>query len=184
MNNAILQKLNTDHKNIAKVMYCLRAQIKGYDDPEMEPSISQIMDILDYISTVPERWHHPVEDIVFRRLLDKKPPHPEQIRAVLREHEDLERLTMELKNAFERVAMDIAVPVVHLYRTATIYLSRQMLHLDAEESVLFPMAEEYLEDNDWTEIEEATNGIIGSMDETSRLEYDHLLDSIINAQID
>ena len=101
MNNAILQKLNTDHKNIAKVMYCLRAQIKGYDDPEMEPSISQIMDILDYISTVPERWHHPVEDIVFRRLLDKKPPHPEQIRAVLREHEDLERLTMELKNAFD-----------------------------------------------------------------------------------
>jgi hemerythrin-like domain-containing protein len=180
MNNAILQKLNADHKNIAKVLYCLRSQIKGYEDPDMEPTISQIMDILDYISTVPERWHHPVEDVVFRRLLEKKPPHPEQINAVLREHEDLERLTQELKTAFERVAMDIAVPVAHLYRTATIYLSRQMLHLDAEESVLFPMAEEYLEDDDWSYIEEETQNIIGSHDESSRIEYDHLMDSILN----
>jgi hemerythrin-like domain-containing protein len=180
MNNAILQKLNADHKNIAKVLYCLRSQIKGYEDPDMEPTISQIMDILDYISTVPERWHHPVEDVVFRRLLEKKPPHPEQINAVLREHEDLERLTQELKTAFERVAMDIAVPVAHLYRTATIYLSRQMLHLDAEESVLFPMAEEYLEEDDWSYIEEETQNIIGSHDESSRIEYDHLMDSILN----
>ena len=180
MNNAILQKLNADHKNIAKVLYCLRSQIKGFEDPDMEPTISQIMDILDYISTVPERWHHPVEDVVFRRLLEKDPPHPEQINAVLREHEDLERLTQELKTAFERVAMDIAVPVAHLYRTATIYLSRQMLHLDAEESVLFPMAEEYLEDEDWNVIEEETQSIIGEDDESSRLEYEHLMSSILN----
>jgi hemerythrin-like domain-containing protein len=180
MNNAILQKLNGDHKNIARVLYCLRSQIKGFDDPDMEPNISQIMDILDYISTVPERWHHPVEDIVFRRLLEKEPPHPEQIRAVLREHEDLERLTQELKNAYERVAMDIAVPVAHLYRTATIYLSRQMLHLDAEESVLFPMAEEYLEEEDWSDIEIEAQAIIGDMDDSSRLEYDNLLDAIVN----
>jgi hemerythrin-like domain-containing protein len=179
MNNAILQKLNADHKNIAKVLYCLRSQIKGFEDPEMEPTISQIMDILDYISTVPERWHHPVEDIVFRRLLEKNPPHPEQIRAVLREHEDLERLTQELRTAFERVAMDIAVPVAHLYRTATIYLSRQMLHLDAEESVLFPLAEEYLEDDDWNDIEVEAQSIIGSMEDTSRMEYEHLMDSIL-----
>jgi hemerythrin-like domain-containing protein len=98
----------------------------------------------------------------------------------LREHEDLERLTQELKTAFERVAMDIAVPVAHLYRTATIYLSRQMLHLDAEESVLFPMAEEYLEEDDWSYIEEETQNIIGSHDESSRIEYDHLMDSILN----
>jgi hemerythrin-like domain-containing protein len=180
MNNAILQKLNADHKNIAKVLYCLRSQIKGFEDPDMEPTISQIMDILDYISTVPERWHHPVEDVVFRRLLEKQPPHPEQINAVLREHEDLERLTQELKTAFERVAMDIAVPVAHLYRTATIYLSRQMLHLDAEESVLFPMAEEYLEDEDWNFIEVETQAIIGEEDESSRLEYEHLMNSILN----
>lgn len=180
MNNPILQRLNADHKHIAKVMYCLRSQIKGFDDPEMEPNISQIMDILDYISTVPERWHHPVEDVVFRKLMEKDPPHPEQIRAVLREHEDLERITQELKTAYERVAMDIAVPIAHLYRTATIYLSRQMLHLDAEESVLFPLAEEYLEEDDWNDVEEEVERVYGDPDDTSKLEYDHLLDSILN----
>ncbi len=180
MNNAILQMLNADHKNIAKVMYCLRSQIKGYDDPEMEPNIAQIMDILDFISTVPERWHHPVEDIVFERLLKKHPPHPEQIRAVIREHEDLERLTQELKTAFQQVAMDIAVPVAHLYRTATIYLSRQMLHLDAEESVLFPLAEEYLEEDDWVEIEELVTPIRSSYATNSDGEYDLMLSGILN----
>ena len=180
MNNPILQMLNTDHKNIAKVLYCLRAQIKGYDDPDMEPNISQIMDILDFISTVPERWHHPVEDIVFARLMKKNPPHPEQIRAVIREHEDLERLTAELKSAFEQVAMDIAVPVAHLYRTATIYLSRQMLHLDAEESVLFPLAEEYLEEDDWAEIEDLIEPIRGTYSESSLAEYESLLGDILS----
>ncbi|WP_320822244.1 hemerythrin domain-containing protein [Reinekea sp.] len=180
MSTAILQKLNADHKSIAKVLYCLRAQIKGYDDPEIEPNIGQIMDILDYICTVPERWHHPVEDIVFTRLLEKNPPHPEQIRAILAEHAELERLTQELKTAFERVAMDIAVPVSLLYRTATVYLSRQMLHLDAEESVLFPMAEEYLDDNDWSDVEEAAQVVLESLDENAEREYDNLRDTIVN----
>ena len=180
MINSILQTLNTDHKNLAKVMYCLRSQIKGYDDPDMEPNISQIMDILDFISTVPERWHHPLEDIVFRRLLEKKIPHPQQVRAVIREHEDLERLTQELKAAFQQVAMDIAVPVAHLYRTATIYLSRQMLHLDAEESVLFPMAEEYLDEEDWTEIELQAETVRTSLADDSPIEYEHLLNGILN----
>jgi hemerythrin-like domain-containing protein len=183
MNNPILQMLNSDHKNIAKVMYCLRSQLKGYDDPEMEPNISQIMNILDFISTVPERWHHPVEDVVFNRLLEKTPPHPEQIRAVIREHEDLERLTQELKSAFQQVATDIAVPVAHLYRTATIYLSRQMLHLDAEETVLFPMAEEYLEEDDWAEIEEQVEPIRGSYAEGGATEYDRLLRDILNFEL-
>lgn len=180
MNNPILQKLNADHKNIARILYCLRSQIKGFEDPESEPSITQIMDILDYISTVPERWHHPLEDIVFRRLMEKEPPHPEQIRAVLREHEDLERLTQELKTAFERVAMDIAVPVAHLYKTATIYFSRQMLHLDAEESVLFPMAEEYLDEEDWADIELEAQSLVGEIEDSDRMEYDNLLSTILN----
>ena len=184
MSTAILQRLNNDHKNIAQILYCLRSQIRGYEDPNSEPNIAQIMDILDYISTVPERWHHPLEDLVFQRLLEKNPPHPEQIKAVLREHEDLERLTGELKTAFERVALDIAVPVAHLYRTATIYLSRQMLHLDAEETVLFPLAEEYLEDDDWAYIEELAEERIEDLDESSRTEYEHLKDSILNFDAD
>ncbi len=180
MSTAILQKLNSDHKDIAKVLYCFRAEIKGFDDPEMEPSIPQIRDILDYISTVPERWHHPVEDIVFKRLLEKNPPHPEQIEAILREHEDLERMTHGLKAAFERVAMDIAVPITHLYRTATIFLSRQMLHLDAEETVLFPIAEEYLDDDDWAEIEEKASPLLDMDNDLSHQEFNHLWESIVN----
>ncbi|WP_320825378.1 hemerythrin domain-containing protein [Reinekea sp.] len=180
MSTAILQKLSAEHKNIAQVLYCLRAQIKGYDDPEIEPNIGQIMDILDYICTVPERWHHPVEDIVFTRLLAKNPPHPEQVHTALAEHAELERLTQELKTAFERVAMDIAVPVSLLYRTATLYLSRQMLHLDAEESVLFPMAEEYLDEDDWSDVEEAAQRVLESLDDNTEREYDNLHDAIIN----
>ena len=180
MSTAILQKLNADHKSIAKVLYCLRAQIKGYDDPEIEPNIGQIMDILDYICTVPERWHHPVEDILFTRLLEKNPPHPEQIQAVMNEHSELERLTQELRTAFERVAMDIAVPVSLLYRTATLYLSRQMLHLDAEESVLFPLAEECLDEDDWADVEEAAQQVLDSLDNNAQREYDNLRDAIIN----
>lgn len=180
MNSPILQRLNGDHKTIAQVLYCLRAEVRSYNDVDAQPSIGHIMDILDYITTVPERWHHPVEDVVFRKLMDKNPPHPGQIRTVLNEHEDLERLTKELKEAFERVSLDIAVPMEHLIKTANIYLSRQLLHLDAEESVLFPMAEEYLEDEDWDEIQQEVEAMLANQDVALVSEYEHLKDTILS----
>ncbi|MFQ3280825.1 MAG: hemerythrin-like domain-containing protein [Reinekea sp.] len=180
MGTALLQKLNNDHKDIARILYCFRTQIRGYEDPESTPNTSQIMNILDYITYVPERWHHPIEDLIFTRLLERSPPHPQQIKAVLREHEDLERLTEELKAAFDQVAMDITVPVAHLYRTATIYLSRQLLHLDAEETVIFPMAEELLTEDDWNELDELAEEALESFDESTKIEYDKLRDDILN----
>lgn len=180
MNNAILQRLNTDHKHLSKVLYCLSAQIRGYDDPDIQPSIPDIMNILDYVSTMPERWHHPVEDVVFKRLLEKSPPHPEQIKAVLQEHEDLERLTLELKTAFNSVALDTAVPIERLYRATTVYLSRQLLHLDAEESVLFPLAEEFLEEEDWQYIEEQVDIVMADFNDLIKAEYDAMYEGIVN----
>jgi hemerythrin-like domain-containing protein len=180
MGTALLQRLNNDHKNIARILFCFRAQIRGYEDPESSPNNAQISNILDYITYVPERWHHPIEDLIFTRLLARSPPHPEHIKAVLREHEDLERLTEELKAAFEQVAMDITVPVAHLYRTAALYLSRQLLHLDAEETVLFPMAEELLTEEDWSELDELAEEALASFDESTKIEYDKLRDTILN----
>ena len=180
MGTALLQRLNNDHSELSRILYCFRTQIQGYEDPDNITNTSQIMNILDYIAYVPERWHHPIEDLIFKRLLERAPPYPEQIEAVLLEHEDLERLTSELKIAFEQVAMDIAVPIVHLYRTATIYLTRQLLHLDVEETVLFPLAEELLTEEDWNELEELAEETFESLDESSKLEYDQLLEEILN----
>lgn len=184
MSSSILQKLNSDHKDIARILYCLRAQIKDFENPDIEHSLTQIINILDYISTVPERWHHPVEDLVFNRLLEKNPPHPEQLRAVLQEHEYLERLTQELRNAFEQVSIDISVPLSRLYRTADIYLSRQMLHMDAEEAVLFPMAEEYLVESDWLDIERGAAKVLESFDDRARKAYKELCEEILDFEVE
>jgi hemerythrin-like domain-containing protein len=58
-----------------------------------------------------------------------------------------------------------------------------MLHLDAEETVLFPMAEEYLEEDDWAEIEEQVEPIRGSYAEGCATEYDRLLRDILNFEL-
>ena len=180
MGVALLQQLNADHKVMARILYCLQMQIKGFENLDFVFNSSQILDILDYISFVPERWHHPVEDIIFKRMLQRAPPHPSHIVGVLSEHEGLEQLTEELKVAFRRVTTDSSVPVAQLYQTATIYLTRQMLHLDAEETVLFPLAQELLTESDWTELEMLAEDILNQDDELTHDSYDHLRDSILN----
>lgn len=180
MSTLTLQKLNNDHKNIARVLYCLSRQIEDFEDPDMDPSIAQIMDIIDYISTVPERWHHPVEDVMFKRMIERCPDRAAEIQAVIDEHEDLEQLTYELKTDFERIALDIAVPIRRLYESIRTYLSRQMRHLDTEETVLFPLAEECLDDDDWVDIEELAAVILESLDDRAQQEYEHLHESIVH----
>lgn len=180
MGVALLQQLNADHKVMARILYCLQTQIKGLEDPDFLVHTPQILDILDYISYVPERWHHPIEDLIFKRMLERAPPHPSHIVAVLNEHEGLEQLTEELKLAFNQVATDSSVPISHLYQTATIYLTRQLLHLDAEETVLFPMAQELLTESDWNELEVLADDIMHDDEPFTHDSYDQLRDSILN----
>ncbi|WP_428242580.1 hemerythrin domain-containing protein [Gynuella sp.] len=177
----LLEHLHNEHKNLSRFLYCFRYQLQGFGDPDQDANINLIMDMLDYINTFPERYHHPVEDVIFKKLLSKSIPDPDIITGVLAQHAKLEEITQKLKNDFNAVAMDIAMPMDQLKIDAHLYLDMQLEHLDVEESDIFPLADEYLEEDDWTELENMVETISEDpLFDNTRKEYDSLLSEITN----
>ena len=174
----ILERLHAEHQNFARFLYCFRHQISGFGNPDEETNISLILDMLDYINAYPERWHHPVEDIIFARLLTKEFDQKAVVESVMEDHQKLETLTDKLRADFGSVVMDVAIHVEELKAEAQDYLDAQFAHLDIEEGEIYPLVEEHFDDSDWAELEEQLRGEEDPLFDQTRNQYDHLLSAI------
>ena len=180
----LLQKLHEEHKDMARLLFALRSQIDSYCQHQSS-NVSLILDALDYVSTYPERWHHPFEDVIFKRLLEYplSPGERTVVNDTLLDHDRLEVVTAELSQAFRNVSYDIAVPISVLQLKAGEYLELQLRHLDIEELEIYPLAMEYLTEDDWDELEDAAEPIEDPLfGDMVRSNYEHLFLAVINQQ--
>lgn len=179
MSSVIMQRLHHEHVNLARLLRYFQAEVAKLGTDE-RPPITMIQDMLDYISQYPERWHHPLEDMVFEHLLTKNPEGQQKLRQVMAEHESLERLTAQLKVEFDALAMDRAVPMDRLKSDAEKFLTLQLEHLNLEEAEIYPMAEKYLGDGDWKELEQRLQTSDDPIFDVSKAEFEHVLQAIID----
>jgi hemerythrin-like domain-containing protein len=145
--------LREEHRNIAKLVALLEEQARIFEGGEQVPDFDVIRDILDYCANHSDRYHHPMEDVVFRRLVEREPSCGQAVEGLLAEHHDLTELTRRTLEAVGEVAVQQQIPreqVVHLIRQYADTLRR---HMGREETELFPLAERYLTGEDWAAID-------------------------------
>ncbi len=151
--HALQRQLYRDHYHFQRLLYCLQREINCYGPKSTRPAkLSVILDALDYVQVYPEKWHHPVEDVIFRRLLDKEITERELIESLLAEHESLEQLTPRVSQLFLAVANDCVVPAQELRSAAQEFIDRQSQHLDTENDLIYPLIDQYLTDEDWGQV--------------------------------
>ncbi|MBB5211047.1 hemerythrin domain-containing protein [Microbulbifer hydrolyticus] len=151
--HGIYRQLCDDHKHMQRLLDVFEALLDELGRQDRDPAtLSMILDALDYFSVYPDQWHHPVEDLVFGRLLDK----PVDIRDVLGEitveHKAIAAATRNMNQLFYAVANDAAVEREHLFATAREYIALQRAHMKKENEILLPLVAQHLTDTDWGEI--------------------------------
>ncbi|SDJ95837.1 hemerythrin domain-containing protein [Microbulbifer yueqingensis] len=150
--DSIYVQLCRDHSNIRQMLDAFEQLLAEMAREERDPStLDLILEALDYIAIYPEKWHHPVEEMVFDLLLAKgnQGIEPELIARARAEHRRLGQETRRMKELFYAVANDCAVERDYLRGAAKEYLVAQRAHIMLEEHCIFPLMERYLGDVDW-----------------------------------
>ena len=154
--HTIMQQLNNDHRHMAKVLNYLNYRLrKSHDINSAAPELWVLLAVLDYIQVYPERWHHPAEDLIFKRLAEYCPESAHHVEIIEEEHEQLENMTnamLELCNGF----LDDKEQAIKSMRLIMLcYLDMQQKHMHRENDTLYPLIEQHFNDNDWQAIEKA-----------------------------
>jgi hemerythrin-like domain-containing protein len=147
-----MARLEKDHVRIARVLENLERVLLTDDESDINWEI--VADIISYLQEYPDAVHHPVEDQLFDRVLDKglTPAERELVHNNLAQHAQIIGATAELARDIQQILNDIVVPVPQLQAHLQDYLTLQRAHMRNEVQHLFPLAERQLGADDWQDI--------------------------------
>lgn len=150
----VLKTLHTEHAHICRILDFLDAQI-GLLEKGENPEWDLMKDVMHYMTNFPDIYHHPKEDLVFKRLRERQAGAIPDIDDILHEHGELAQMGQKFRAAIQEVECGSVMSVGDFSKMARSYVDVQRRHVELEERVLFPLAKKFLRPGDWTEVDEA-----------------------------
>lgn len=113
-----------------------------------------LYDIVSYLHDYPDQIHHPTEDRVFTRLLERDDTHASEVETLRSDHENIvaetEALLAQLADAIDNPT---DANEKNVRKVCGAFAAHQLEHMTFENEVLFPAAIDHLEPEDWQDIE-------------------------------
>lgn len=152
----VIEKLNNDHKNIAKLLNLLEEQVSHLEAGEFT-DFPLIADIMHYFANYPDIHHHPYEDLIFDTLKTKDDSTAESIRKINNEHAQMAQASNRLFDEVNQLQGNAVFSRDELVQEFKNYISRFYEHMRTEENELFPKADRALSEEDWHSINAKIN---------------------------
>lgn len=149
-----IQTLHKEHSNFAKLLDLLEARLASIQAGE-EPDYALMLDVLEYLTHYPDRFHHPREDLAFRRLQRRRPQMQSVVEELERQHQAIAASGLRLVEQLEPATNAMALPREALVESAKTYVAALRANIHFEETELFPLATEVLQADDWLLIDAA-----------------------------
>ncbi len=146
----MLAALRSEHRHIASVLALLSEHLNSIERSELV-NTHVVYEILDYMVTWPDRFHHPREDVIFAYAADVDARLAKDRRELEKQHDTLARAGKELLHTIERWRSGEVggSEVVHLGRD---YVQLHYKHMSFEEREIFPAIDVVLTRSDWREL--------------------------------
>ncbi|MDX1527875.1 MAG: hemerythrin domain-containing protein [Gammaproteobacteria bacterium] len=149
----IVEQLRTDHENVATLLDILDDQVEMVRKAQ-SADYDLMRDIMYYMTTYPDGFHHPMEDAVIEKLVDRDPGNRDMALRVVKEHNDLARKSQSFLDMLLMVVDGEIVLRKDIVARGVDYIQFLRSHMQREEQRLFPLAESVLSEKDWKEISE------------------------------
>jgi hemerythrin-like domain-containing protein len=165
-NMNVLEQLKTDHENIATLLDILDDQVDCVR--KMESVDYDLMrDIMHYMTTYPDNFHHPMEDLVMEKLIERDPSYRDAALSLVKEHNDLARKSKAFLDMLEKVIDGEIVLRKDIVARGAEYIEFLRVHMRREEQRFFPHAKDVLKEQDWKQIsdtmEHRTDPVFGKI---------------------
>jgi hemerythrin-like domain-containing protein len=142
---------HAEHINFARLLDLLDTQVAAFHRAE-RPNYDLMGDLVYYLRSFADRFHHPREDIAFARLVERDPGMQLVINRLLQEHRVIATAGDEFFNRLNEVAGDVMTPHATIEAAAATYLVYYRHHIATEEREIMPRAAQLLTQKDWDEV--------------------------------
>lgn len=154
----VIKKLRTDHANMSRLLNELEAQLGLFHAGE-NPDYILMMDIMQYMSHYPDLFHHPKENFIFKRLIERDPSARLVVKDLMQKHKTLAESGKQFADSLRTVLSEVLVEREAFEVQGRDYVRTLRRHIDVEESQVFPLAERVLTEEDWKDIDNAMEAI-------------------------
>lgn len=148
--------IHDEHRALASVLKALRFVVDQIAAGRMPPEFRLLASMVDYITQVPEKLHHPKEDeVLFPCLRAHSAEAAALVAALEAEHQEGYALTVELLRAlihYQSVGQPGFAAFEQLVRR---YVDQNFAHLNKEESEMLPLARQVLSAETWAQVDAA-----------------------------
>lgn len=142
---------HAEHVNFSRLLDMLEREVMAFSEGR-RPDYDLMLDILYYLRTYSDRFHHPREDVAFARMVERDASLDVVVNRLLQEHRVIAVAGEELVERLNEALDDVAIPRSVLEAAAATYLVYYRHHLDKEEGDLMRRAADILTPEDWESV--------------------------------
>jgi hemerythrin-like domain-containing protein len=144
----LVQEIIREHRSLEQVLRLFEREVDAFEAGErFDAELWHL--ILDYLRDFPEQVHHPKEDLIYHRLIERRRDTAPAIHDLEAEHARLKATHDRLAGLVEVVERDVELPRGLPVGAARDFLAIQRSHMLKEEQSFLPYAETHLKAEDW-----------------------------------
>ncbi|MFK7976447.1 MAG: hemerythrin domain-containing protein [Halioglobus sp.] len=148
----MIKTLRAEHRHMANILNLLNDQLELLGAGQ-HVDAHVLYEIMEYVTTWPDRYHHPREDIIYSRVAELDANAADDVDTLQRDHDVTAKKGKKLLKAIAGWQTG-EVNEKRLIKQAKEYVTHIFEHMNVEEEVVFPHIESILTPSDWRELAE------------------------------
>jgi hemerythrin-like domain-containing protein len=152
MVSRILEDLRSEHRTMRQLLDMIQHQIALVAE-DRQPNGELLLEIAEYFRSYPELFHHPKEELILRHVINHNPEAAETLTALEDAHDTASRDLNRFSRAVVRLLIDKNGAEDRFLSAALAFVDSERRQLAWEDQQLFGLAEDSLDEDDWSEIE-------------------------------
>lgn len=147
----VLATLYAEHRYMATLMKLLTEQLTALEQDEAVDA-HILYELMQYMSSFPDQYHHPREDMVYQRAAELDPSLADSVDTLQRDHDYLAEVGAGTLKAIKNWRSG-GKPAADIVTRGHEYVAALYRHMSVEEKLVFPQIEKLLTADDWAELE-------------------------------
>ena len=146
----LMKTLRAEHRHIARVLELFVDQLEAIEQGQLVDT-HVIYEIMDYMVSWPDRFHHPREDLIYGRVAELDAAAADNVDSLQRDHDQMAGRGREVLRDIERWRRG-EIDGAAVVEGGRAYVEHLYEHMNSEESLVFPQIEAVLGTEDWRDL--------------------------------
>jgi len=147
-----MTRLDQDHVRLARLLDLLDGLLDRFHEGD-EPDYDLIAEMLEYMVSYADGIHHPTEDLIFRRVLDKGAEQRDVFEVLMHQHAVVGQMNRRFCQTLDGIVHEEVVRRDEVETQGRELVATMREHLALEDREAFPIARARLDQTDWDAVE-------------------------------